>query len=69
MLLNNFLFTKIEEEDVGNIWFQQDDATCHIAEVILDVLRPVSEDRIISRRGDVIWPPRKCDLIPLNYYL
>ena len=28
-ILNKFLFTKIEEEDVGNIWFQQDSAKCH----------------------------------------
>ena len=25
-MLNEFLFTKIEEEDIGNIWFQQDGA-------------------------------------------
>ena len=24
---------------------------------------------IISRRADVVWPPRSCDLTPLNYYL
>ena len=35
----------------------------------LDVLRPVFEDRIISRRADVVWPPRSCDLTPLDYYL
>ena len=40
-MLNEFLFTKIEEEDVGNIWFQQDGAKCQTAEAILDVLRPV----------------------------
>ena len=53
-MLNEFLFTKIEEEDIGNIWFQQDGATCHTAEAILDVLRPIFEDRIISRRADVV---------------
>ena len=36
-VLNEFLFTKIEEQDNGNIWFQQDDTTCHTAEVTLDV--------------------------------
>ncbi len=41
-MLNKFLFTKIEEEDIGNIWFQQDGATCHTAEATLDVLRPVT---------------------------
>ena len=57
-MLNEFLFTKIEEEDIGSIWFQQDDATCHTAEATLDFLRPVFENRIISRRADVVWPPR-----------
>ena len=31
-MLNEFLFTKIEEEDIGNIWFQQDGATCYTVE-------------------------------------
>ena len=57
-MLNEFLFTKIEEEDIGNIWFQQDGATCHTAETTLDVLLSVYEDRIISRRAGVVWPPR-----------
>ena len=50
-MLNEFLFTKIEEEDIGNIWFEKDEATCHIAEATLDVLRPVFEDHIISLRN------------------
>ena len=66
---NKFLFTKIEEEDIGNSRFQQDGATCHTAEATLDVLRPVFEDRIISRRASVVWPLRSCDLTPLDYYL
>ena len=58
-----YFFTKIEEEDIGNIWFQQDGAMCHTAEITFDVLRPVPEDRIISHGqlmsfchlGAVIW--------------
>ena len=38
---------------MGNIWFQQDGATCHTPEATLDVLRPVFEGRFISRRADV----------------
>ena len=68
-MLNEFLFTKIEEEDIGNIWCQQDGATFHTAEATLDVLRPVFEDCIISRRADVIWPSRTGDLTSLDYYL
>ena len=42
---------------------------CHIAKSTLDDLRPVFEDRIISRRADGVWPTRSCDLIPLEYYM
>ena len=61
-ILKEFLFTKIEEADIGNIWFQQDGTRCHSAEATLDILRPVFEDRIISCRvesfghlGAAIW--------------
>ena len=42
---------------------------CHTAEAKVDVLRPVFEDRIISRRADDVWPPRSSNLTPLDYYL
>ena len=62
-MLKEFLFTKIEEEDTGNIW------KALRATVTLDVLRLVFQDRISSRRADVIWPLRSYDLTPLDYYL
>ena len=68
-MLNAFLFTKIEEQDIGNFCFQQDGATCHTAEASLDVLCPVFEDSIISRSADVVWPSRSCNWTPLDYYL
>ena len=68
-MLNEFLFPKIEEEDIRNIRFQQDGATCHTAEATLDVWRPVFEDRIISRTAVVIWPHRVGELTSLDYYL
>ena len=67
-MLDECLFTKIEDEDIGNIWFQQDDATCHTAEATLDVLHPVFEDRIISLKTNVIWLTRGCNLTPSDYY-
>ena len=51
--MNEFLYTIIEEEDIGNIWFQQDGETC-VAEATLDVLRLVLEDGIISLSADVV---------------
>ena len=68
-MLNEFLFTKIEEQDIGNIQFQQDGATSHRADGTHDVLRPVFEDRILSHRAEVVWPPRSCDWTPVGYYL
>ena len=68
-ILNEFLFTKIEEEDIDNIWFQQEGATCHTAKATLDVLRPVFDDRIIRRIAVVVLPPHSCELTPLDYYL
>ena len=67
--VERIIFTKIEEEDIGNIWFQQDGATYHTAKDTLDFLCPVFEDRVISRRADGLWPPQSCDLTPLDYYL
>ena len=40
-MLNEYLFTKIEEEDIRNILFQQDGAKCHTVEATIDVLRPI----------------------------
>ena len=67
-MLNEFLFPKIEENDTDDIWFEQDGATCHTANVTIDLLRTVFENRIISRNSDVNWPPRSCDLTPLDYF-
>ena len=55
-MFNEFLFIKVEEADIGNILFQQDGATCHTAKTSFDALRPVFEDRLITRRAEVIWP-------------
>ena len=68
-MLSKFFFKQIEEEDLDNIWFQQDGATCHTAKAALNLLRPIFENRIISKRGDVNWLPRSCDLTQLDYFL
>ena len=47
-MLNEFL--KIEEDDMGDIWFQQDGATCHLANVTIDLLPTAFGNRIISRQ-------------------
>ncbi|GFY09527.1 uncharacterized protein TNCV_4322061 [Trichonephila clavipes] len=49
--------------------FQQDGATCHTARATIDLLKDTFRDRLISRFGPVNWPPRSCDLTPLDYFL
>ncbi|GFV33398.1 transposable element Tc3 transposase [Trichonephila clavipes] len=51
------------------LWFQQDGVTCHTASARLDLLKDTFGDRLISRFGPVNWPPRSCDLTPLDYFL
>ncbi|GFW06628.1 transposable element Tc3 transposase [Trichonephila clavipes] len=54
---------------VVELWFQQDGATCHTARATIDLLKDTFGDRLISRFGPVNWPPRSCDLTPLDYFL
>ncbi|GFY06345.1 DUF4817 domain-containing protein [Trichonephila clavipes] len=51
------------------LWFQQDGATCHTARATIDLLKDTFGDRLISGFGPVNWPPRSCDLTPLDYFL
>ncbi|GFV42255.1 DNA-directed RNA polymerase subunit [Trichonephila clavipes] len=48
---------------------QQDGATYHTARATIDLLKDTFGDRLISRFGPVNWPPRSCDLTPLDYFL
>ena len=51
------------------MWFQQDGATSHTARVTIDLLKGKFGERVISRNGPVEWPPRSCDLTPLDFFL
>ena len=68
-MFNEFLFPNVEENDMDDVWFQQDGATCHTTNVTIELLGTVFENRIISRNSDVNWPSRSCDLSPLDYFL
>ena len=60
---SEFLFTKIEEKGRRNR------TALRTTQPALDVLRPIFEDRIISHRTNVVWPPGSCNLTTLDYYL
>ncbi|GFV37825.1 DDE_3 domain-containing protein [Trichonephila clavipes] len=68
-LITNFFIPELNNHDVQELWFQQDGATCHTARATIDLLKDTFDDRLISRFGPVNWPPRSCDLTPLDYFL
>ncbi|GFV51749.1 uncharacterized protein TNCV_1321051 [Trichonephila clavipes] len=68
-MITNFFIPELNNHDVQEMWFQQDGATCHTARAIIDLLKDTFGDRLISRFGPVNWPPRSCDLTPLDYFL
>ncbi|GFV73349.1 CCHC-type domain-containing protein [Trichonephila clavipes] len=68
-LIINFFIPELNNHDVQELWFQQDGATCHTARATIDLLKDTFGDRLIPRFGPVNWPPRSCDLTPLDYFL
>ncbi|GFV90928.1 uncharacterized protein TNCV_3616901 [Trichonephila clavipes] len=67
-MITNFFIPELNNHDVQKLWFQQDGATCHTAHATIDLLKDTFGDRLISRFGPVNWPPRSCDLTPLDYF-
>ncbi|GFV46419.1 transposable element Tc3 transposase [Trichonephila clavipes] len=70
-VINSIIVVKIPNPtDISlELWFQQDGATCHTARATIYLLKDTFGDRLISRFGPVNWPPRSCDLTPLDYFL
>ncbi|GFW28736.1 putative LOC100569746 [Trichonephila clavipes] len=68
-MMTNFFIPELNNHDVQELWFQQDGATCHTARATIDLLKDTFGDGLISRFGRVNWPPRSCDLTPLDYFL
>ncbi|GFV37572.1 DUF4817 domain-containing protein [Trichonephila clavipes] len=68
-MITNFFIPELNNHDVQELWFQQYGATCHTARATINLLKDTFGDRLISRFGPVNWPPRSCDLTPLDYFL
>lgn len=50
-------------------WFQQDGATCHTSNASMEVVKEMFPGKVISKRGDIEWPPRSPDLSPPDFFL
>ncbi|GFW90729.1 DDE_3 domain-containing protein [Trichonephila clavipes] len=68
-MITNFFIPELNNHDVQELMFQQDGATCHTARATIDLFKDTFGDRLILCFGPVNWPPRSCDLTPLDYFL
>ncbi|GFU65864.1 uncharacterized protein TNCV_4840411 [Trichonephila clavipes] len=68
-MITNFFIPELNDHDVQELWFQQDGATCQTPRATIDLLKDTFGDCLISRFGPVNWPPRSCDLTPLDFFL
>ncbi|GFV15647.1 uncharacterized protein TNCV_3059921 [Trichonephila clavipes] len=68
-MITNLFIPELNNHDVQELWFQQDGTTCHTARATIHLLKDTFGDHLISRFGPVNWPPRSCDLTPLDYFL
>ncbi|GFT74364.1 transposase [Trichonephila clavipes] len=69
VIITKFFIPELNNHDVQELWSQQDGATCHTARATIQLLKDTFGDRLISRFGPGNWPPRSCDLTPLDYFL
>ena len=69
-MLEHFVIPKLTELKLSRgVWFQQDGATCHTSILSMAFLCNKFKGRLISKKGDVPWPPRSPDLTVPDFYL
>lgn len=70
-MIRNCFAPRLQECEHYNqlTWFQQDGATAHTTNNSLAALHEIFPEKVISRRGDIEWPPRSPDLTPPDFFL
>jgi hypothetical protein len=68
-MLVTFLQNELHPCYLDSLWFQQDVASAHTAQISMAVLRMMFPDRPISHFGDISWPAHSPDLVVPDYFL
>jgi len=63
------LLEEVNLQERQSMWFQQDGAPPHFHRAVREYLDQEYPQRWIGRGGFVAWPPRSCDLTPLDFFL
>ena len=69
LMIREFLIPELERQHVHHTWSQQDGAPAHTARETMALLKDCFPNRLISRFGDIPWPPRSPDLTPCDFFL
>ena len=69
--LVNTVIPKLQQLHVQphKVWFQQDGATAHTTQSVLAYLKETFPGKVISKSGNVQWPPRSPDLSLCDFFL
>ena len=69
-MLQNFFTPQLVRFPVNeNTLFQQDGATSHTARISMNAVNALFPNRVVSRNGDIPWPPCSPDLTPCDYFV
>jgi hypothetical protein len=70
-MLYNFLHPQLRSLQVNmeEMWFQQDGATAHMARASMTVVQQMFPQHVVSRFGNVPWPPCSPDLSACDFFL
>lgn len=58
-----------EEQDLGDIWFQQDRVTAQTAIISMTKLRQIFPTRLVFLRGNLGWPAKSPNLSISDFFL
>ena len=68
-MIQNFLIPELDSLGLVDMWFQQDGATSHTANATMKLLNNLFPGKVISKNGDVSYPPRSPDLTAPDFFL
>lgn len=68
-MLAHYVCPQMCEKGLDGYWFQQDGAPCHTANQTMQFLQRKFPGRVVSKNGDIDWPPRSPDLTPPDFFL
>ena len=64
-IFNEFV-NQLDDDELRNVYFQQDGATCQTSNESMTEIERFFDDRIISK---ALWSPRSPDLSPPDFFL